>query len=449
MRIVIDMQGSQTESRFRGIGRYSLSLAQAIVRHADGHEIWIVLNGCLRESIPTIQSAFEGLVPRHHIRIFHVPCGDNRSQWTIEASEIIREDFLESIQPNIVLVTSLFEGYWANAVTSIGAIETPYQTAVILYDLIPLLYKDVYLLSLDMQNYFYKKINWLRNADLVLAISESSRQECIEHIGTPQERIINISAAADPKFKAPPQSIVNIEMLYSKFGIRHKPILYVPGGVDPRKNFARLIEAYSLLAPSIRKQSQLVIASKMPALKKLELWKHATHFGLNEDELVLTDYLSDEELILLYSQAHLFVFPSTHEGFGLPLLEAMACGASAIGSNSSSIPEVIGFADALFDPKSAQSIADKITETFTNDEFRNQLKDNAQNRAQNFSWDNCAKTAIAAMESLIGDIDHAAHPRPSDNLIEALATATTATPTDSDLRQIANSISLNIDTKYL
>jgi len=444
MRIVLDLQGAQTESRFRGIGRYSLALAQAIARNAGEHDIWIVLNARMPESIPVLKFAFADLIPESRVRIFDVPCDNRPSPWMARASELIREAFLDWLRPDFVLVTSLFEGYWANAVTSVGAIETRHRTAVILYDLIPLLNKELYLPSVELQDYYNKKVDWLKKADLLLAISEFSRQEGIEHLGVAPQNVSNISAAIDQQFRPLQFENNQAKALLNRLGITHKPILYVPGGCDSRKNFARLIEAYSLLGHGLREQFQLVIASKMSQLQREELLGFATRFSLEPGEIVLTGYLEEQDLIALYSQAELFVFPSTIEGFGLPVLEAMACGAPVIGANCSSIPEVIGLSEALFDPFSVYSIAEKMTKVLTDDTFRAQLREHARYQTKKFSWDASARTALAAMEAFNGARNSVNVPMASHGaLLTALAVISDGRPTEKELYQAAFSIAFN------
>lgn len=448
MRIVIDMQGAQSESRFRGIGRYTLSLAQAIARQADGHEVWLALNARMPESIPDLKSAFSGLVPAERIRIFDVPCNDQASPWIERASELIRESFLDSLQADVVLVTSVFEGFWANAVTSIGALNTRHRTVAILYDLIPLLNPDQYLPNKTLRDYYYRKIDWLKNADLLLAISESSRQEGVQHLDVSSGKIRNISAAIGPQFRPSSLERTAKQVLLDKLGIKRKFVLYAPGGFDPRKNFARLIEAYGMLDKTLREQHQLVIASKLHPPQRMELTEQAKKFGLSPDELVLTGYVEDDDLISLYSLSELFVFPSTHEGFGLPVLEAMACGAAVIGSNCSSVPEVIGNPEALFDPLSVRSISDKLTQALIDVVFRGQLRERAQLQAQTFSWDYCAQTALQAMETLCNQKPSGVHVEGSVlsrlPLLETLAAAAAgARPAARALYAVATSIAFN------
>src|SRR5450759_3576553 len=149
MRIVIDMQGAQTESRFRGIGRYTLSLAQAIVRNRGEHEIILALSGLFPETIESIRAAFDGLLPQENIRVWHAlgPVHEREpgNEWRREVAERIREAFLASLWPDVVYVSSLFEGYIDDAVTSIGVFAPQIPTVVTLYDLIPLLNHETYL----------------------------------------------------------------------------------------------------------------------------------------------------------------------------------------------------------------------------------------------------------------------------------------------------------------
>lgn len=444
MRIVIDLQGAQSESRFRGIGRYSLSLALAMARNASGHEIWLALNSRMPESIRDIKSAFKGLVSDDRIRIFDVPAVVTPSVWMAGACEVVRETFLESLNPDVILVSSLFEGYWANAVTSVGAVSPKRTTAVVLYDLIPLLNKDVYLPSQELKDYYYRKIEWLKNADALLAISDSSRQEAVDHLAIDRARIANISAAIGDQFVPSEVDFQASEALLTRLGVRKDFILYAPGGFDQRKNFARLLEAYSSLSSRAKSQHQLVIASKLHPQQRAELLFLANQYNIESSQLVLTGYVNDSDLVALYSLCRLFVFPSTHEGFGLPVLEAMACGAAVIGSNCSSVPEVIGFPEALFDPFSARSIAAKITEALEDEVYRGRLLANAAEQATKFSWDESARKAIAALERIERTPTEVDSRQINELLIERLLSLPGASPSDAELFQISQSIAFNI-----
>jgi glycosyltransferase involved in cell wall biosynthesis len=404
MRIVIDMQGAQTESRFRGIGRYSQSFAQAIVRNRGEHEIFLALSGLFPDTIEPIRAAFDGLLPQENIRVWHVPGqvaeenpGNDARR---EVAELIREAFLASLLPDVIHISSLFEGYVDDAVTSIGRFDRVTPVSVSLYDLIPLLNPDYYLKSNPRYaQYYRRKVEHLARAAIHLAISEFSRQEGLAHLDVPASRIVNVATAIEPCFCPLRIDDATVTQLSQKFGMNRPFILYT-GGADERKNLPRLIQAYAVLPAQLRAGYQLLLAGKMPEGNIAEFKHLAKSAGLKPDELCFTGYLTDEELIQLYNLCELFVFPSWHEGFGLPALEAMACGAPVIGANTSSLPEVIDLAVALFDPLDVKSIAAKMAHGLQDEAFRAVLRDHGLQQAQRFSWDESGKRAITAWESL-------------------------------------------------
>ncbi len=404
MRIVIDMQGAQTESRFRGIGRYTMSFVQAVVRNCGEHEVILVLNGLFSDTIESIREAFDGLLPQENIRVWHAPgpvkeeLTDNDSRR--EVAELIREAFLASLQADVIHITSLFEGYVDDAVTSIGRFDTTTPVSVILYDLIPLQNHDRYFKpNPRYEQYYLRKIDYLRQAEKYLAISNFSRTECLETLNFADETIVNISTAIDDYFK--PQTIdeeTTVQVM-QKFGIRRAFLLYT-GGADERKNLPRLIEAYAAMPENLRETHQLVFAGKMTTGEVAGFQHTATACRLQNGELLFTGYITDEELVQLYNLCALYVFPSWHEGFGLPALEAMACGALVVGANSSSLPEVIGLDEALFDPFDVTSISAKIEQALTDQEFRHRLHEHSLIQTKKFSWDETAKRTILVWEGL-------------------------------------------------
>lgn len=403
MRIVIDLQGAQSSSRFRGIGRYSLSLASAIAKNRGTHEVVIVLNGLFRETIKPIREAFHGILPQENIRIWYAPgptkeCNPG-NEGLRESAELIREAFIANLNPDILHISSMFEGYSDDAVTTVGRIEANYPISISFYDLIPFLNPKQYLDSnKNYANYYLRKLDDLKKADCLLAISEFSKQEGIEHLGINPKVITNISSAADSFFQDQyPQT--GIEELKSKLGIT-KPFLLYTGGADPRKNLIRLLQAYAKLDPALRSNHQLVLAGRIDSSEMPELLKVIKLNELSADDIIFADYISDADLQTLYFCCKLFVLPSWHEGFGLPALEAMKSGAAVIGSNAASIPEVIQNPAALFDPLSDDSITLKIHEALTNAEFLKSLKEVGAKNAKQFSWDSCAKLAIQAFEKI-------------------------------------------------
>jgi len=403
MRIVIDLQGAQSESRLRGIGRYSLSLAKAIVRNRGKHEIIIALSGLFPNTIESIRAQFNELLPQENIRVWYAPGPvvhmNAENDWRRHAAELVREAFLASLKPDVVLVTSLFEGLSDDAVTSIGLLSHDVPTAAILYDLIPLIYRHPYLENPVIEAWYENKLDHLRRADLLLAISESSRQEGIRYLSFPEEASVNISTAADSKFRpffVDTKQEIEVRRRYNL----QRPYVMYTGGIDYRKNIEGLIRAYATLTEIIRIHHQLVVVCAVKPHDKTRLENLAMKQGLAKNEFILTGFVPDDDLLILYNLCKLFVFPSWHEGFGLPALEAMSCGRAVIGTNTSSIPEVIGRVDALFEAKNDEAIAGKITKVLTDDTFRLELQHHGLEQAKKFLWDKSATRAIAAFERL-------------------------------------------------
>ncbi|MGZ4954213.1 MAG: glycosyltransferase [Methylobacter sp.] len=404
MRIVIDMQGAQTESRFRGIGRYTLSLAQAIVRNRGEHEVILALNGFFPDTVESIRATFDSLLPQSNIRVWYA-LGPVRecepgNEWRREAAELIREAFLVSLKPDVVYVSSLFEGYVDDAVTSIGVFTSQIQTVVTLYDLIPLLNPETVLKPNPVYaQHYHRKIEYLERANQWLAISASAAGEGRDALSLSASEVINISTACDHVFRRMEIAEAEKQHFLSQSGIS-KPFILYSGGADGRKNLHRLIRGYACLPMPLREAYQLVMAGKMPEGEVAELRKTAKSSGVSEEHLLFTGYVSDVELALFYNLCTVFVFPSCHEGFGLPPLEAMSCGAAVIGANTTSVPEVIGREDALFDPYDETAISQKLVEILENDAFRGELATHGLEQAKKFSWNESAQRAIAAFESL-------------------------------------------------
>lgn len=406
MRIVLDLQACQGESSFRGIGRYSFFLAQAMTKEAleRGHEVFILLNSYYPESIQTIKKSFAPLLNEDKFIEF---CVDKPVAFQIESNrqnliEAIsnREEAINVLNPDIVHISDPFGGFLDNVVISVPTFNNKTFTVSTFYDLIPYVIQNPYLLDLDYKFFYLERFIKIQNAQMLLAISEYSKQEALSHMESLTGDIVNISAAVDGMFKKITISQEKKDQLLSKYQISKDFVFYVPGGFDPRKNFENLLQAYSLLPHEIRTSHQLVIGSKISDDMREHLNALALTFGMRDEELVLTSYMSDDELISMYNICKLYVFPSLHEGFGLPVLEAMSCGAPVIGSNTTSLPEVIGCDEALFDPHSVKDISEKMAHGLTDPKFHQFLCEHALKHAKDFTWEKSAVTAIDAFELL-------------------------------------------------
>lgn len=406
MRILLDLQACQTEgSKNRGIGRYSVALAEAMIRQGPDHEFFILLNGAFSEAADVIRKRFAPLLPPERFRTFEPVMTGSKSpesmEWQYQVSQHLRDDVIASIDPDVLHITSLFEWIGDSSVTETVTPRNGMIQAITLYDLIPYINAKPYLEGAETKRWYYKKLQSLKRADLLLAISASSREEAIEYLHTADDLVVNISSAIDPSFQPSVVPACARDDLRARYEIHDRFIMYT-GGIDFRKNIEGLIEAFSLIGEDIRSGLQLAIVCSITSSQRTYLLKVAEDFGLRKGDIILTGYVSEKDLITFCNACDLFVFPSLHEGFGLPVLEAMACGAPVIGSDCSSIPEVIGLDEALFNPKKPSAIAAKMEEVLRDPALTARLRKHGLEQAKKFSWDASARTALAAFERHAG-----------------------------------------------
>jgi glycosyltransferase involved in cell wall biosynthesis len=233
-------------------------------------------------------------------------------------------------------------------------------------------------------------------AQKIIAGSENSKRDIIKILGVPEEKVRVIYIGIDGMYK-PINDQHQLDSVKIRSGITNRFILHV-GSLNPRKNIPRLIEAYNRLPPDIRQEYQLVIAGKS-GWKADEVFAEVKQIGL-EDKVVFTGFMGDNDLPVLMNGADLLAFPSLYEGFGIPPLEAMACGTPVIASNTSSIPEVVGDAALLFDPYNVEEMANAIYRALTDERLRNELRQKGFEHVKQFSWERAARETLAVYEEV-------------------------------------------------
>lgn len=406
MRVILDFQACQSGSRFRGIGRGSRSLMLEMGRtlKKEGHEVICLISEAFQDGLNRLKADLHAELPEAEIYSFRIPspCAAAwpENGWRQMAARMLREHAIACLEPDFVHIPALLADGWGDdAVASIGLLGIHIPVSLTQHDLIPLVMADTYMPPGLFRDYYEAKLKYVTHADLLLAISEYSREEAIQHLGLPPERVVHISSAADSQFWNSEVNDSEINATLAQYGIQPGFLLYAPGGFDYRKNLDRLIEAYSLLPIDVRTHHQLVIASQLDPGRRELLEQTITKYGLNTAEVTLTDYVSDLALKQLYCACFAYIFPSLHEGFGLPALEAMSCGAPVIASNCTSIPEVLNMEEALFDPKNPKDISAKMLQLIQVPEFRARLIKHAKYQANQFSWEESAKVAVNAIEA--------------------------------------------------
>lgn len=406
---VLDLQACQCVSRHRGIGRYSLSFARAVLEAAQDHRVSIFLNGRFPDAAQHIAADLGSLVPPDRILVW-TPEGptaecDAANRGRREATEQARERYLANLRPDLVHVASVFEGFPDDAITSIGAIPESPPAAVTLYDLIPLVYQEHYLqhqgrVHTALTDYYFRKLDYVRRARLVLAISEATRREAIDLLDLPPDRVVTISTAADAMFRPLARASIDVAGLQARLSLESDFVMYT-GGPDQRKNIETLVGAWARVPEAVRVGQQLLVVCALSDEHRDRLRALARDRGLSPRDVCLPGYVSDQDLVSLYNLATAFVFPSWHEGFGLPVLEAMACGSAVLASSTSSLPEVVGRSDALFDPHDEADIAARIERVLTDEAFRDDLRRYGPERAKAFSWHATSRRALEAFEACL------------------------------------------------
>jgi glycosyltransferase involved in cell wall biosynthesis len=229
-----------------------------------------------------------------------------------------------------------------------------------------------------------------RTADAIITPTESVRREVCELLKINSEKVFAIPEAARAGFR--PLPFAATAAVRGRLGIGEDFLLTV-GTLEPRKNLAVLVSAFEDLARErLQNKIQLVIAGGRGWLSG-PLFE-AIKKSPARDRIVLTDYLHDDDLRSLYSSCRAFIYPSRYEGFGLPPLEAMACGAPVIASRIASLEETTGGAALLFEPTSAKELAQNILRLVQDENLRHELSTIGQRRTAEFSWENTARETL-------------------------------------------------------
>ena len=233
-----------------------------------------------------------------------------------------------------------------------------------------------------------------RSAAHIIADSEATKRDIIQYLNISPAKISVVYPAPGPEFQ-PVTDEGQLDAVKGRYGIEGDYILHL-GTLQPRKNIARLITAYAKLREEGKIQVRLVLAGKkgwltQEALGPLEKLK---------DGIVLTGFLSQDDLPALLSGATAFVMPSLFEGFGLPVLEAMSCGTPVMAANSSSLPEVTGEAAVLVDPLSIDSIAEGIRSVVEDKDLQAQLREKGLAQARRFTWQEAARKTLDILRTV-------------------------------------------------
>jgi glycosyltransferase involved in cell wall biosynthesis len=243
-----------------------------------------------------------------------------------------------------------------------------------------------------------------KRADMIIAPSEATKRETIEYLGISPDRIRVVYEAARAKMK--PLRIEDCEDVLRKHGIQQPYLLYT-GTIEPRKNLLKLIRAYHELLTATEHRPMLVLCGGRGWLDE-EVFELVAELKLQR-MVKFTGYVDDEDLPALYSACEVFVYPSLYEGFGLPPLEAMACGAPVVTSNTSSLPEVVGDAGRMIDPNEPLQLSQALAHLLSDPVQRDHLGRAGYERSKQFSWERAGHETQAVYDQVFQDWQRKKH----------------------------------------
>jgi glycosyltransferase involved in cell wall biosynthesis len=400
-RLLLDLQACQTVgSAHRGVGRYSLGLTDAIAAAAAPRDVRLLLS----DGLPHQPSR----LPVGGPRIAHLPAlPEWHSTRDFQGGErdsldaLAYSAFVQRLQPDVLHVSHVFEGLGDRVPLPDPSQRAPGQVlSATLYDLIPLIHRDHYFSLPGLEPWYHARTAWLLQADLLLAISEATRQDAIRLLGIDPSRVVAVHGGIAANFRPPVDRAAALRDLQARHAVRDRFLLYT-GGDDYRKNLDGAIKGFAGVPQDVRRDLQLVIVCAMPESRREHFATLAKRSGLDPRQLLITGFVSEEDLVAFYGTCELFVFPSLYEGLGLPVLEAMACGAPAVGGDNSSIREIIARPDALFDATSPASIAEHLTTVLRNQALREHLREHGLARARQYTWARSAALALEAMDEAL------------------------------------------------
>jgi len=284
-------------------------------------------------------------------------------------------------------------------------VKLGYRTVVTIHDLVSFLFPR----TVPRKYALYMRLMTrlaVRSADRIIAVSGATRDDLTRVLRVPDDKVAVIHEAVAPEF-AIPQDAAAVEAVLGRYGIRRPYCLFV-GNLEPRKNLSRLMEAFGLLrardvrGPDGTAAPQLVLAGTRGWLYNGIFTDVAARGGAGD--IVFTGYVPAADLPALYAASACFVFPSLYEGFGLPVLEAMAAGTPVVASQVGAIPEVAGDAALLVDARRPAELAEAMESVLTDRTLRARLVTRGRARASLFTWEAVARDTLAVYESAHGRV---------------------------------------------
>jgi len=418
--VFFDLQALQTvDQRHRGIARYVLDLALALEETAPDLVGAYLVNPDL-----TLPEAAEQFVATGKVR------ASDEVDWNTA---------------RLLHTGSLFEmGTHLDRLLPPAALRAGVAWAVTFHDLIPWLMPESYLEDPGRRRRYRARLQVLRTADAVLTNSRATGRDVIEHLDLDPARVVVAGTGTGRQFVPPRSRTDAAAAAAAKVPGLRPPFVFYVGSYDRRKNLEPFLEAWSRLDPGLRSGYTLVVSAIPDPLERNHLFHRAAQMGLT-DGLCVTGFLPDDVLLLLLQGTELFVFPSLYEGYGLPVAEALACGAAVLAADTSSLPEIVG-PDALFDATDPGQMAAAITRGLTDDGFRQKLLARAGQPPT--TWADVASATVEAYRRILdhdSEVSGRARRSPTIRLAVAAALPPDGGPRATWNRQLLEELSRRSD----
>jgi glycosyltransferase involved in cell wall biosynthesis len=374
MRILVDYTAGIAQGA--GIGRYTRSLVDALLRvdQDDRFTLFSAERPSGARSFPTAPQARVVIGPLNNRRMT-ILWHRLRAPLPIEALAG-RADVLHA--PDFSLPPTL------------GA-----RTVVTIHDLAFMTHPECSVPTL--RAYLNRVVpHAVRRADHIIADSQRTAADLVELLGVAPKKITVIYLGVDPSMRRV-DDLATLAAAEARYGLQ-RPFALAVGTIEPRKNFARLIEAFSLARNRPGGPTQLVIAGRKGWLYE-DVFEAVERLGVS-DAVRFLDYIPDGDLPTLYSLASVVAMPSLYEGFGIPVVEAMACGTPVVASSAGSLPEIVGDAGLLAPPEDVDALADALTRAVSDEALRAQLVARGYERVRAFDWDAAARQHVAVYHAV-------------------------------------------------
>jgi glycosyltransferase involved in cell wall biosynthesis len=376
MHVCIDARISRG-SWFTGVGKYTINLADHLARLAPNHTYTILVHPAA-EPIPVREPQRFRIVP------FQVGIGSIKQHFWMPF-------WLKRQGVDVILHTHPGSAMIFQTCPSI----------IVVLDVYPLRFPEQFGLSLHIA---YKFIipRAIRKSYQCIAISKCTKEDAVNYFSIPEEKIEVVYLAVNENFR-PIQKGASLNEVLNKYNIYGRYILY-HGNKRPHKNVEGLLKSFSQLKKSSVLSHKLIITGeenpKEPEFDSSNLRKLIDKLGIR-NEVHFTGLVAEQDLPYIYSGADLLVIPSFYEGFGLPALEAMACGTPVVASDRGALPEVISDAGLLFNPDDLGALSRAIYCVLEDEKLRRQLIEKGLERAKHFSWEKTAKKTLQIIEDVV------------------------------------------------